>query len=150
MQRWRPAGGKRRAAASNTIRQRSHRHNRTSGTSSERHVGKLLPGGGVVMEVPVGVELHPLGPGVPQPVVDGRRDADLVSHGDGESRRRLSRGTRSDSALLPASGRNIRESHLRCASHSHHGHDRGAEPQRLLQAALQKAEVLQLRMKTDL
>lgn len=59
-------------------------------TSSERHVGKLLPGGGVLAEVAVRLELHPFVPGVVQAVVDGRGDADLVSDWDGESCRRLS------------------------------------------------------------
>lgn len=58
-------------------------------TGSEGHVGKLLPGGGVLLEVAIRLELHPLIPGVVQAVVDGRGDADLVADGDGESRRGL-------------------------------------------------------------
>lgn len=64
--------------------------NSFSPTGSERYVCKLLPGGGVLSEVTVRLELHPLVPGVVQPVVDGRGDADLVAGGDGESCRRLS------------------------------------------------------------
>lgn len=58
-------------------------------TGSEGHVGKLLPSGGVLSEVAVRLELHPLVPGVVQAVVDGRGDADLVADRDGEPRRGL-------------------------------------------------------------
>lgn len=53
-------------------------------TGSKRYVGELLPSGGVVAEVAVGLELHSFVPGVVQAVVDGRRDADLVARWDGE------------------------------------------------------------------
>lgn len=78
-------------------------------------VSELLPRGRVVVEVALGFEVHPLHPGVLQTVVNGWGDADLVADGDG----------------VPCSG-------LRCASHPHHGHYRWAEPQGLLQAALQQ------------
>lgn len=58
-------------------------------TGSKRHIGKLLPCSGVVVEVSVRVELHPLRPGVVQTVVDSRGDADLVAHRDGVSCRSL-------------------------------------------------------------
>lgn len=61
-------------------------------TGSKRYVGKLLACGRVVVEVAVGLELQPLLPGVVQPVVDGRGDADLVADGDGVSRCRLEGG----------------------------------------------------------
>ena len=52
-------------------------------TGSKWNVGKLLSRSRVVVKVAVGVELHPLRPGVVQTVVDGRGDADLVAHRDG-------------------------------------------------------------------
>jgi len=58
-------------------------------TGTEGHVGELLPGGGVVGEVAVGVELVTLRPRVGQPLVDGGRDAHLVAHRDGVARHTL-------------------------------------------------------------
>lgn len=58
-------------------------------TGSKWHVSKLLSSGGVVVEVAVRLELHPVLPGVVQTVVDGRGDADLVAHRDGVSCCRL-------------------------------------------------------------
>lgn len=52
-------------------------------TGSKRHIGELLPCGGVVVEVAIRIKLHPLIPGVVQAVVDSRGDADLVAHRDG-------------------------------------------------------------------
>lgn len=58
-------------------------------TGSKRHISELLPSSRVIVEVAVGVELHPLHPGVTQAVVDRRGHADLVALGDGVSCRSL-------------------------------------------------------------
>lgn len=70
------------------------------------------------MEIAVGVELRPLGPGVPQAVVDGRRDADLVSHRDGEPRRRLNTGTRHSPSRRAPAGRTDADSPEACGPFS--------------------------------
>lgn len=52
-------------------------------TSSEWHIGELLPVSRAVSEVALGGKVHPVLPGVVEPVVDGGGDAHLVAHGDG-------------------------------------------------------------------
>lgn len=76
---------------------------------SKGHIGELLPCGRVIVEVAIGFELHPVHPGVVQPVVNSRGDAHLVAHRDGVSC-----------------------CSLRRASHPHHRHDGWAEPQGFL------------------
>ena len=126
-------------------------------TGSKWHVGKLLPGSRVVVEVAVGFELHPLRPRVEQTVVDRRGDADLVAHGDGVACGGLRETTQhvGSSALHHTlthtrcvtgtqSERWAGWTHLRRTSHPHHGHDGGAQTQGLLQTAVQQTEILQL------
>lgn len=54
-------------------------------TSTKWYVSKLLPSGGVVVEVTLRVELHPLHPGIFQTMVDCWGDADLVADRNGVS-----------------------------------------------------------------
>lgn len=90
MQRWRPEGSNRnRYSTPNSCVETLERGFFFPLTSSKWYVGKLLPCGRIVIEVAVGVELQPLLPGVPQAVVDGRGDADLVADRDGVTCRRL-------------------------------------------------------------
>lgn len=52
-------------------------------TGPKRHIGELLPCGRVIVEVAIGFELHPVHPGVVQPVVNSRGHTHLVANGDG-------------------------------------------------------------------
>lgn len=90
MQRWRPEGNNQnRHSTPNSCIETLERGFFPPLTSSKWYVGKLLPCSRIVVEVAVGLELQPLLPGVPQAVVDGRGDADLVADGDCVTRRRL-------------------------------------------------------------
>lgn len=54
-------------------------------TGSKGHIGELLPCGRIIVEVAIRFELHPVHPGVVEPVVNSRGDAHLVAHRDGVS-----------------------------------------------------------------